>query len=447
MNLREAALLTLASASRSGATECEVVAIEGDSLEVGTRLAEVEKVKRAHDRRVALRVFTGKSSAVCSTADLTPGSLRGVAEDCVALSRETASDPWAGLPETADPDPSIDLDLFDPRCETISAEQAIETCKLAERAALDFDPRIKNSEGAECRLGSYASFYATSSAQELDHRASFFSLSVVPVASAGDGMQRDGWSTSARHFEDLESPEDVGRTAAARALRRLGPRPIKTSEVPVIFDPDSAASLLGHLAAAVSGTSLYRGTSFLERRRGERIAPEFVTIIDDGRLPRRLGSRAFDADGLATRRNVVIGEGVLRSYLLDTYSARKLGLSSTGNAVRTFGEAPSAGASNFYLEARSSPPAEIIESVSEGLYVTELVGFGVNPVTGDYSRGASGLWIENGAFAFPVEEITVAGNLLTMFSSIEAVGNDLRFRGTISAPTIKISHLTVAAPS
>ena len=265
-----------------------------------------------------------------------------------------------------------------------------------------------------------------------------------PVATANGGMQRDFWYARSRHLAELEDPVAIGKRAADRTLRRLGAKRVKTQEAPVIFESTVAVSLLGHLAGAVTGQSLYRGTSFLLGRLGDTIASPLMTVVDDGRLMRGHGSRPFDAEGLPTRRTVVVDQGVLTSYLLDTYSARRLELTSTGNAARSIGDSPSASPTNFFLQAGTHTPEAIIASVERGLLVTELIGFGVNPVTGDYSRGAAGLWIEHGEIVHPVEEITIAGNLLDMFRDIEMVGNDLEFRGSMAAPTLKIRNLTIA---
>jgi PmbA protein len=256
-------------------------------------------------------------------------------------------------------------------------------------------------------------------------------------------MQRDYWYSAARHRTALEDPASVGRTAARRALRRLGGRKVKTTEVPVVFDPDTAASLVRSIAGAASGPSLYRRASFLGDKLGQRIAAPAVTIVDDGLTPRALGSRPFDGEGLATRRTTLVGEGVLQSYLLDSYSARKLGLASSHHASRD-GAGVGVSTTNLVLQAGPTPPAELIRSVKNGLYVTELIGFGVNGVTGDYSRGAVGLWIENGELTYPVEEITIAGNLLTMFASIEGIGDDLVLRDRTVSPTLLIGRMVVA---
>ena len=335
------------------------------------------------------------------------------------------------------------LDLSDPTGHDLEPEAKIELARRAEAAALAADPRIKNSEGGDFsdRRARYA--YATSHGFGGEYETSSFSLSVSPVASEGDEMQRDGWYHVTRKRARLDVPEEIGRIAAKRALRRLGARRVKTAEVPVVFDPEMAASLVRHIAGAASGPSLYRGASFLVGKLGQTIASKSVTIVDDGTIPGALGSRPFDGEGLAVRRTVLVDQGVLGSYLLDTYSGRKLGMPSTHHGARD-GSGVSVSTTNLYLAAGSTDPAELIRSVKSGLYVTELIGFGVNGVTGDYSRGAVGMWIENGELAYPVEEITVAGNLLEMWKRVEGVGNDLVFRDRTAAPTLLIGRMVVA---
>ncbi|MBI4562253.1 MAG: TldD/PmbA family protein, partial [Candidatus Rokubacteria bacterium] len=336
-----------------------------------------------------------------------------------------------------------DLDLHDPDGHRITLEEKLALAKRAEAAALDADPRITNSEGAEVfdRQATYA--YGTSHGFAGTYRTSSFSLTVSPVAAANGEMQRESWYTLARKRRRLDPPEEVGRTAARRALRRLGARKVKTREEPVIFDPETAASLVRTLAAAASGPGLYRGTSFLMNRLGKEVASRAVSIVDDGTLPGAIGSRPFDGEGLAIRRIAMVHEGVLESYLLDTYSGRKLGLPSTHHAARD-GAGVSVATTNLYLAPGDASPEELIASVNYGFYVTELIGFGINMVTGDYSRGAVGLWIEGGRLAYPVEEVTVAGNLLEMFQAIDGVGNDLVLRNRTSAPTVRIARMVVA---
>lgn len=432
-------------ARRRGATDAEVMIAAGTTLSVQVRLSAVDRLTKAGEKRMGLRVFFGPRSASASTSDFSKESLDRLVEDLCAMAAAVAEDEVAGLPEAGRFAQEVpDLDLYDPT--ELSTEAQIELARRGEAAAMAADERITNSEGAEFDSSAGRMLLANSRGFLGEYRSSSFSLSVTPVAAApdGGGMQRDSWYAVQRKFARLEAPEAVGAEAARRTVRRLGARRVSTRKVPVVFDPEIAGSLLGHLCSAVSGYSLYKGASFLLGQLGQRLAPDFVTVYDDALIPGGLGSRPFDGEGLPTGKTAVLDRGILASYLLDTYSGRKLGLPSTGNAVRGVGEAPGVGPANFYLAPGEQNPAEIIGSVRDGLYVTELIGFGVNLVTGDYSRGAAGLWIENGELAYPVEEITIAGNLKRMFAEIEAVGNDLVFRGRIASPTVKIAEMTVA---
>jgi PmbA protein len=434
----------LAQATRKGATAADAFVVQDQAFSAQVRLGQVDTVKHARDQHVALRVFVGQSVAAASTSDLTAEAMTRLVDEAVSLARVTSPDELAGLPDAALLARDVpDLDLHDPHGHDLPPEEKIELARRCEAAALEADPRITNSEGGDFgdRRARYA--YATSHGFSGEYRTSSFSLAVSPVAAENGEMQRDYWYHGTRKRAALERPEDIGRVAARRTLRRLGARRVKTTEVPVIFDPDMAASLVRHIAGAASGPALYRRASFLVGKLGERIAAPSITVVDDGTIPGALGSRPFDGEGLPVRRTVVVDRGVLSSYLLDTYSGRKLGLPSTHHAARD-GSGVSVSTTNLYLAAGDTDPAEMIRSVKSGLYVTELIGFGVNGVTGDYSRGAVGLWIENGELAYPVEEITVAGNLLDMFHAVEAVGNDLVFRDRTAAPTVMIGRMTVA---
>jgi PmbA protein len=443
--LQQIAEMLLDAAKRYGATAADVVVAEGDALEAGVRLGEIEKLKQARQKHLGLRVFINERSAITSSADFAGEALERLAEDTCALARVIAPDPFSGLPDAADLAKTIpDMDLYDPEVATVSAEHAVAAAREAEQAALAADPRVTNSEGASFSSSAGRMVYASTLGFLGEYRDSNVSLSVVPVAHDNSAMQRDYWYSVQRKLARLEGAADIGRRAAERAVRRLGARRVQTCEVPVIFDPETASGLLHHLASAVSGYALYKGTSFLVGKLGQRIAPEWVTIIDDGTIAGGLGSKPFDGEGLATRRTVVVDHGVLVSYLFDTYSAKKLNSRSTGNAARSVAEAPRVAPTNFVLQPGTASPEEIIHSVQRGLYVTELIGFGVNPVTGDYSRGAVGQWIENGEFAYPVEEITIAGNLLKMYDAIEVVGTDLELRHSVVAPTVKIARMVVA---
>ena len=435
----------LAMAKARGASHGDVVMVENESFFVTVRMREVEKISQAGEKRVGLRLFFGNSSASASTSDISRQSIEKLVADTAKMAQATAQDPDSGLPEPGQLARELpDLDLFDGSARGLSVDERIRLALESEEAALACDSRITNSEGAEFSNQFGRVIYASSGGFAGEYRGSTFGQSVAPVASENGSMQRDYWYSSSRKFAGLEPAASIGARAAQRVLRRLGARKIKTCVAPVIFDTEMAASLLRNLASALSGYSLYKGASFLAGKLGTNIGSEWLTVIDDGTIPSALGSRPFDGEGLPVSKKTVIDRGRLQSYLLDTYSGKKLGMASTGNASRAAGEPPGVSPANFYLVPGNDSPQQIIASVNSGLYVTEMIGFGVNMVTGDYSRGASGLWIENGELAYPVEEITIAGNLKEMFQNIEAVGNDLEFRGRIASPTVKISSMTIA---
>lgn len=444
-DLTQLAADLLARAKKRGATEADVVVADGETFSVQVRLSAVDRLTKAREKRLGLRVFIGKRSATASTSDFSGESLDRLVSDTCALAAAVVEDRVSGLPDASAMAKDLpDLDLYDPT--SLSTDQQIELAKRAEASALAMDPRITNSEGADFNSASGRVVLGNSHGFLGDYRSSTFSLSVSPVATdaSSGGMQRDSWYAVQRKYGKLDSPESVGQEAARRTIRRLGARKVPTTKAPVVFDQEMAGSLLGHLCSAASGYALYKGASFLVGQLGQKLAPDYVTICDDGRMPGGLGSRPFDGEGLPTRKTTVMDRGVLASYLLDSYSGRKLGLPSTGSASRGVGESPSVGPTNFYLVPGPTSPSDIIRSVKNGLYITELIGFGVNMVTGDYSRGAAGFWIENGELAYPVEEITIAGNLKRMFTDIELVGSDLEFRGRIASPTIKIGEMTIA---
>jgi PmbA protein len=429
----------------AGARAADAVVAESDGLSVGVRLREVEKLKRARQRRAGLRVLVGDSTAIASTADFSADGITELAREAVVLARATAADPHAGLPDASElcTDPP-DLDLHDPEVERLEPEQALAWAREAEEAALGAASEITNSEGAEVGADAGQVAYASSAGFVGAYTGSHASLAVVPVAARDGLMQRDHWYTAHRKLARLDAPVAVGREAARRTLRRLGARRPPTCECPVVFDPETAATLLRHLAGAIAGSALYRRMSFLLDKLGERVASPAVTVIDDPLRPSGPASRPFDGEGVRQTRRVVVERGVLRTYLLDTYTARRLGLRTTGHAARSVGDAPAPAPTNFVLEPGPHTPEAIIASVRSGLYVTELIGFGVNSMTGDYSRGAAGLWIENGELAYPVEELTIAGNLRDMLCDIEMVGNDLALRTAVAAPTLKLTRMTVA---
>ncbi len=433
----------LRRATERGATAADGYLVDDRSFSAVVRLGQVDTVTHAHDHRFSLRVFVGRASASASTSDLSRASVERVVDEATSLARITTEDPFAGLPapdELIDRVPDLDLEDAGP---DLPPEAKIEIARRGEAAALASDARMTNSEGAEYYDRRSRYVYATAAGFVRGYTTTSFGVTVSPVASQNGDMQRDSWYSAARKRARLDDPESIGRTAATRTLRRLGARKVKTTEVPVIFDPETAASLLRSIAGAASGPSLYRRASFLLDKRGTRIAAPSVTIVDDALVPGALGSRPFDGEGLPTSRLVLVHEGMLESYLLDSYSARKLGLASTHHAARD-GAGVTVSTTNLMLLAGTASPNDLIRSVANGFYVTELIGFGVNGVTGDYSRGASGLWIENGELGYPVEEVTVAGNLLQMFQNVEGVGDDLVLRDRTASPTLMIGRMVVA---
>ncbi len=440
--------LALARVSAGGAASADAVLVESDVLEARVRGREIDFVKQAREQTLGVRSFVegskGLRCAITSSSDLRAETVARIAEECVALARAVAPDPGAGLPEGGFAREIPDLTLFAPGEHPFSVDERIQCARQAEAAARAVDARITNSEGSQVGSDFSRIVYATSSGFVGEYQTAGHTLFSEPIASQNGDMQRDYWLTVGRSLSSLEDPAQVGRRAAERALRRLGARRIPTCEVPVIFDPLTAPSLLGHLVQCVNGYAVYRGASFLAGRLDEVIASEQVTVIDDGRLPGGLGSKPFDGEGQATRRNVVIERGRLASYLLDSYSARKLELKTTGNAGRSAASAPSATPTNLWLEPGSLSLEDIIGRTSRGLLVTELIGMGFNPVTGDYSQGAVGFWIEAGEILHPVHEVTIAGHLGDMLSSIDAIGNDLLWLGRVAAPSLRVARMTVA---
>jgi PmbA protein len=428
----------------AGATGAECTIAEGDEFSASVRMREVESLKEAGSRGAGLRILIGRRTGSSYTSDLSPDGIELLIDSAIELADVTTEDPYAGLPE---PDElgSIagDLRLYSPDVETLETSVRIETARRAEAAALEADPRIFNSEGASFDSHVGRRIFANSHGFAGEYRTSYCSVSVAPVARDGESMERDYWYTMARGFDGLEPPEEVGRVAALRALRRLNPVKVETQRVPVVFEPGAARTLLDNLFEAVHGTSIYRHESFLDGKLGEKVASESVTVVDDGTIPGLFGASPFDDEGVPSRRTVVIERGVLKSYLLNTYAARKLGMKTTGNASRGITGNAGIGHGNFFVEAGVQSPERILAGVSNGFYVTELMGFGVNVVTGDYSRGAAGLWIRGGELAFAVSEVTIAGNLKDMLLGLEAVGTDLEFRGSMAAPTLKIGEMTV----
>jgi PmbA protein len=453
-DLHQLAQDVLARALKAGATDAEAVVAEGDEFSARVRLGQVETLKESGSRAVGLRVFLGQRTASTSSSDFSDDAITRLVEGAVTLAKVTSEDPFAGLPE-ADEFGQLEGDLklyFDDVNQQPPAER-IEIARRAEAAAMAFDTRIQNSGGADFDTGTSHKILTNSRGFTGEYRRSYCGFSVSPIAvDEKGGMQRNYWYSSSRTTSKLESPEEIGRIAAERTLRRLGARRVPTQKAPVVFSPEIARSIIGNIFDAANGDAIYRHATFFADMLGKQVAGENITVIDDGTMMLDeggitvggFGTSPFDGEGLPSRRTVLVQNGVLQNYVNNTYTARKLNMKSTGNASRGLAGNPGIGSGNFYLEPGTQNPDEIIDGIKNGLYVTETMGFGVNMVTGDYSQGASGLWIENGELAYPVEEITIAGNLKDMYRNIVAIGNDLVFHSSAAAPTIHIEGMTIA---
>jgi PmbA protein len=437
-------------ALRAGATEAEAVIREGDEFSTVVRLGQVETLKESGARGIGLRVFLGASGAYrtanTSSSDFSEPGLAHLISGAMDLAQVTSQDPFAGLPEpSAMGQLTGDLNLYYDDVYSMPTAERIEYARRAEAAALSADPRLTKSDGGSFDAATGHKVMANSRGFAGEYRRSYCSLSAMPIAETEKGaMQRDYWFSSARTLALLDTPESIGAEAARRTLRRLNARRVPTQRVPIVFAPEIARSLIGNIFEAANGDSIYRGASFWTNQLGKQVASANVTVIDDGTMPGLFGTSPFDGEGLPTRRTVIIENGILKNYLLNTYTGRKLNMPSTGNASRGLAGTPGIGAGNLFLHKGSVSPHQLLADVKAGFYVTELMGFGVNMVTGDYSRGAAGLWIENGELTFAVEEVTIAGNLKEMLNNIAAIADDLEFRGSVASPTLRIDGMTIA---
>jgi PmbA protein len=430
----------IAEARSAGADAADAVLISGTSLSVQRRLGKVEHVERSEGQDLGLRVFLGQQAAIVASSTVAPSGFRQLAERAVAMARVVPADPYSGLADTAAAPEIAALDLEDPS--EPATEALADRAAAAEEAALAV-PGITNSEGAEAGYGRSEAFLVTSAGFAGRSARTSHSVSASAIAGAGTGMQRDFDYHSTIHLSDLDDPTAIGRSAAERAIARLNPGRPATAKLPVVYDPRVAGGLLGHLAGAINGASVARGTSFLKDRMGKRVFAPGIVVHDDPRRIRGPRSRVFDGEGTPTAARSLIEDGVLTTWLLDSRSARQLGLRSTGHAGRGTGGPPSPGPTNLYLAAGTVTPAELMADIKLGLYVTELIGMGVNGVTGDYSRGAAGFMIRDGVIAEPVAEITIAGNLRDMFAHLTPA-NDLRFRRGTDSPTVRVEGMTIA---
>jgi PmbA protein len=458
-SLQTLAADVLSKALKAGATDAEAVVYEGDEFSSLVRLGQVETLKESGSRAVGLRVFiaSGKAQRTASTSssDFSPESITRLVDGAITLAKITSEDPFAGLPEAHEFGKiEEDQHLYFDDVNAMPPAERIEIARRTEAAAMAYDTRIQNSGGGDFDTSTSHKILMNSRGFTGEYRRSYCGFSAAPIAHDEKGnMQRNYWFSNSRTVTKLENPEEIGQEAARRTLKRLGARQVKTQKAPVVFSPEIARSIIGNIFDAANGDAIYRNASFFSGMLGERVAGDNITVVDDGTILHRFedgaiiggfGTRPFDGEGLPSRRTVLVERGILKNYVMNTYTARKLNMQSTGNASRGLAGNPGIGAGNFFLEAGTLTPEQIIGDIKSGLYVTETMGFGVNLVTGDYSQGASGLWIENGELAYPVEEITIAGNLKDMYKNIVAIGNDLVFRGASAAPTMRIEGMTIA---
>ncbi|MGE4217885.1 MAG: TldD/PmbA family protein [Alphaproteobacteria bacterium] len=432
----------LAKALAAGADAADAVAVHGTSLSHAQRLGEIEKLERAEGSDLGLRVLIGRKQAMVSSSDRAPEALAALVERAVAMARSVPEDRYCGI---ADPEAVFrgaipDLDICDP--EEPAPEVLIERARIAEDAARAV-AGVTNSEGAEASWSGTRIALAASNGFRGGYAVTYHSVSAAVLAGEGTGMERDYDYSAAVHASGLEDPATVGRQAGERAVRRLKPRKAPTARVPIVYDPRVSRGLLGHLAGAINGAAVARGTSFLKDRMDKPVFAAGIRIVDDPHRHRGLASKPFDAEGLENRRLHLVEDGVLRHWVLDLATARQLGMTSTGRAARGTGGPPSPSTTNLWMEPGTLTPEALIADIESGFYVTELMGFGINGVTGDYSRGAAGFWIEKGEIAYPVSEITVAGNLKDMFLNMTPA-NDLAFKQSTNAPTIRVEGMTVA---
>jgi PmbA protein len=444
-DLRSIASDIVERARQLGADEADAYISSGVESTVSVRKQEVEKLFEAGSRSVSIRVIKQKRTAVCNTSDLTPKTLTEMVKTAVELASISEPDEFAGLPAKEDlaTEFGASLQMYDERIDSLTVDEMKDIILRAEQAAFGFDKRITNSEGAEFGIERGETVLANTLGfcGSFPYTAASFSVSIL-ADDEGGKKQSDYWFSAERAFHKLEGAEDVGRRAAARVIRKLGGRKVQTREVPVVFEPGATGSLMGIIAGATSGEALFKRSTFLTDDEGKTVGSPLVRITDDGTLPGRLGSRPFDGEGVGRRRNVLFDRGVFKMFLFDSYYARRLGRRTTGSAARA-GDAITIGTGNLIWDAGESDPQQIMSEVKDGLYLTGLMGFGVNPTTGDISKGAHGIWIENGQLAYPVEEINVSGNIKDIMRDIDAVGSDLEWRAGSATPTIRVSKMMV----
>lgn len=437
--LTELAERIISFGRKKGADEVEVTIIDSNEFSVDIRFGEIESLTEAGSRHIGARIIKDKKTAFFTSSDLSLETLKRLTQNAVYRASLANSDEFAGLPPFLDIQTDFSsLLLYDLNITNLTPEKKIALARETEKIALQ-DKRITNSHGASFESRETATILASSNGFLNKYEETFFTLSIGLQAGETDDKVEDYWFSSTRYIKDIELPEEIATKAVERTVRQLNPRKLKTQNAPVIFEPLMTSWLLGFLFTCVSGISIYQKFSFLADKLGEKIGNENINVIDDGLIPRKLGTRPFDSEGIPAQKTPVVKKGILKNYLCNTYAARKLKLASTGNA-----DGNGVGPNNFYLEAGSMRPEDMIASMKKGLILTRTIGHGLNPVTGDISRGAFGLWVENGEIAYAVSEITISGNLGNILNEIELVGNDLDFRSSISGPSIKVKELTVA---
>ena len=437
--LRNLAESLVVLARKCGADEAEVSVSDGYEFNVDVRKGRIETLIEAGSRVCGLRVIKDKKTAFASSSDLDMGTLKRLVRNAVRRAELGNPDEFAGLaPLSKERVDAEALKIYDPAIAGLNSKTKIGLALATERAALR-DKRITNSYGATFASNEIRSVLAMTNGFVGEYAQTYCGLGVGLQAGDTDNRVEDSWSSSKRHFKDLESPEAIARKAVERTVRQLKPRKVKTQNVPVIFEPTQTAWLMGFLFGCMTGTAVYQKATFLEGKLGQRIGNEQVTVVDDGLMPGELGSHPFDSDGLPSRRTIVVERGILKNYLCNFYAARKLGLASTGNA-----DGNGVGPNNFYLEPGTVSPRDIVRSTKKGLILIRTLGHGLNSVTGDISRGAFGLWVEDGEIAYPVSEVTISGNLGRILEGIEAVGSDLEFHSPVTGPTVKVDEMTVA---
>jgi PmbA protein len=451
--LRDVAQLAVELAKKAGADHAEVLVRDGSELTTKVRLGEPELVQEAGSRALGLRVLRGGRRAVTFTSDLRREALEALCAETVTLADLAEPDEYA-LP----PDPALlatsvpELDLYDPAVAEVDAAWALRQAIAGEAAARGYDKRVTNSEGATWSRVIGATAFATSGGFIGGYRGSYASLVVEPLCDdttdPANPKKRNGyWWSASRFLGEIEPAEAIGLEAARRTVATLGARSVETQECPIVFDPEVSRSIIGTVFSVANGAAFWRKSSYLVGKEGELVASPLVTLTDDPLIPRAPGSRPFDGDGLPTRKNVLIDKGVLGTVLCDVYSARKLGRQSTGSAGRGIGGNPGPTTSNFIMQAGGMKREDLLRDTKRGLYVTSLMGFGFNPVTGDFSRGAQGFWIEGGELTFPVSEVTIAASFDDILKRIDAVADDLQLRSSTAAPTFRVSHMTLAGLS